>query len=537
VKAFHLLIVNRTASVRVFFPLAKATKHPVMLSLCFEHFMPLILEGKDFTDVDLLIATRQLMIDGKFPILTSLLKALGSSPMVEACHSMLALAAGGSGPIGAFVRSLDLPADLILAVWDGPAAITSVIVDFFLDWLPHVHSEPAPCCPEPVNCEWPESRLDDGRGDDAALINPWRELPEASLKCTHVTNGQELIRQPWFCCHTCNHGDGIGCCLACALRCHAGHDVEWAGFVPSAFCDCFILGSCHFAADIRAQNFACSSILLTRLLLKVAESGIKETVDDIRNAATRVGTHRPYPLVIASPVLFDIRDCTVWCVVKRRLCVAIGNSVAFVDETERSVGIPKPVVSLVPSPNGAFIAAVAEGQCHVIDATKLTILKTFQCQAEGLQWNDFCVFTAIENGIVGYAPRSKAKRPSWQFLLPEPVAAFVVGNSMGVAMTGSGKVATLTFSKPRRQELTTFWEKTFPTPTAFSLWEDLDVVCASLPNGDLELIQNQISKIKFAGGGPLVFRAKVPAPKSVAIFEDFKNGSLLLIEYSVGTFT
>jgi hypothetical protein len=58
-------------------------------------------------------------------------------------------------------------------------------------------------------------------------------------KCTFATTGRDFVYQPVWHCRTCGLVGEIGCCAACALICHEGHDVY---FDPSNkgrfYCDC-----------------------------------------------------------------------------------------------------------------------------------------------------------------------------------------------------------------------------------------------------------------------------------------------------------
>lgn len=55
--------------------------------------------------------------------------------------------------------------------------------------------------------------------------------------CTLNKTGKQYQTQPFYFCETCNLLPPNGCCEACAKICHAGHDLVYAGDLPS-FCDC-----------------------------------------------------------------------------------------------------------------------------------------------------------------------------------------------------------------------------------------------------------------------------------------------------------
>lgn len=88
------------------------------------------------------------------------------------------------------------------------------------------------------------------------ILNQWSKLPESekiiynfedfdSMTCSMSDNGAVLIRQPWFHCETCwPNQNQKGCCLACAKRCHAGHNVAYQGWCFS-YCDCALSGKCN----------------------------------------------------------------------------------------------------------------------------------------------------------------------------------------------------------------------------------------------------------------------------------------------------
>ena len=66
--------------------------------------------------------------------------------------------------------------------------------------------------------------------------NP-RSEPIVTL-CTAAQNGPRYIEQKWYQCKTCKLIGKLGCCEACARRCHQGHDCVYVGVVEKAYCDC-----------------------------------------------------------------------------------------------------------------------------------------------------------------------------------------------------------------------------------------------------------------------------------------------------------
>lgn len=56
-------------------------------------------------------------------------------------------------------------------------------------------------------------------------------------RCTFGVTGKDYANQTWYHCRTCWSGDNVGCCGACVLRCHAGHETAVAQ-TSSFYCDC-----------------------------------------------------------------------------------------------------------------------------------------------------------------------------------------------------------------------------------------------------------------------------------------------------------
>lgn len=62
-------------------------------------------------------------------------------------------------------------------------------------------------------------------------------------KCTigisPLHSRHDMLQQPWFTCETCNGDNGnVGCCVTCAVRCHAGHKLSAHPKPGGFFCDC-----------------------------------------------------------------------------------------------------------------------------------------------------------------------------------------------------------------------------------------------------------------------------------------------------------
>ena len=58
------------------------------------------------------------------------------------------------------------------------------------------------------------------------------------LQCTYAIHGTNYISQKWFYCRTCGLYSSSGCCEACSIICHHGHDVEYHGIEAKSYCDC-----------------------------------------------------------------------------------------------------------------------------------------------------------------------------------------------------------------------------------------------------------------------------------------------------------
>eukprot|EP00455_Lapot_gusevi_P026672 TRINITY_DN2812_c0_g2_i1.p1 TRINITY_DN2812_c0_g2~~TRINITY_DN2812_c0_g2_i1.p1 ORF type:complete len:345 (+),score=102.93 TRINITY_DN2812_c0_g2_i1:76-1110(+) len=62
------------------------------------------------------------------------------------------------------------------------------------------------------------------------------QLAPTETVCTFAYTNKQFADQVWYKCRTCNRGDSVGCCVACASVCHAGHQLERAE--GAFFCDC-----------------------------------------------------------------------------------------------------------------------------------------------------------------------------------------------------------------------------------------------------------------------------------------------------------
>ncbi|OHT07850.1 hypothetical protein TRFO_23795 [Tritrichomonas foetus] len=56
--------------------------------------------------------------------------------------------------------------------------------------------------------------------------------------CTYQQFNRKYIHQKFYHCHTCNLVGPLGCCEACAKRCHIGHDVSEFSETVHCYCDC-----------------------------------------------------------------------------------------------------------------------------------------------------------------------------------------------------------------------------------------------------------------------------------------------------------
>jgi hypothetical protein len=65
-----------------------------------------------------------------------------------------------------------------------------------------------------------------------------------NFKCTFQHTEESRVLQPFYICNTCNTSDSynlgyIGCCAACAIICHQGHDIHLNNLdMNNSFCDC-----------------------------------------------------------------------------------------------------------------------------------------------------------------------------------------------------------------------------------------------------------------------------------------------------------
>jgi len=69
-------------------------------------------------------------------------------------------------------------------------------------------------------------------------------IPRERIPCTTIAHGRSFITQAWWNCNTCSlntENKGQGCCTACALQCHEGHNVIFKE-TTTEYCDC---GSVH----------------------------------------------------------------------------------------------------------------------------------------------------------------------------------------------------------------------------------------------------------------------------------------------------
>lgn len=73
----------------------------------------------------------------------------------------------------------------------------------------------------------------------------------ASGGCSFELTGRRFVNQAWYTCKTCKLTDDEGCCAACAVRCHRGHDVVFGKATAAFFCDCGAKGMCD---HLRRQN-------------------------------------------------------------------------------------------------------------------------------------------------------------------------------------------------------------------------------------------------------------------------------------------
>jgi hypothetical protein len=65
--------------------------------------------------------------------------------------------------------------------------------------------------------------------------------------CSAWRTGQTHAKQDVYHCYTCGLVGGSGCCRACTLSCHRGHEVEWSHH-GKFYCDCFYRSCCKSGA-------------------------------------------------------------------------------------------------------------------------------------------------------------------------------------------------------------------------------------------------------------------------------------------------
>jgi hypothetical protein len=72
----------------------------------------------------------------------------------------------------------------------------------------------------------------------------WNHLgTSCDLVCTYAESGTMYIHQPWYHCKTCGLVGERGCCHACFIHCHNGHDV-FMDDPQKVYCDCGASGNC-----------------------------------------------------------------------------------------------------------------------------------------------------------------------------------------------------------------------------------------------------------------------------------------------------
>lgn len=74
---------------------------------------------------------------------------------------------------------------------------------------------------------------------------PGPEVMGAVVKgvCTRTRTKEQYSRQPVFHCITCSYDGGLGVCMTCVKKCHAGHVIVPAVAIEDAFCDCGLSNS------------------------------------------------------------------------------------------------------------------------------------------------------------------------------------------------------------------------------------------------------------------------------------------------------
>ncbi|KAF6002386.1 hypothetical protein F1559_001217 [Cyanidiococcus yangmingshanensis] len=111
-------------------------------------------------------------------------------------------------------------------------------LDTLCTWILVICREPDECTLSPTDAE----RMSAERQTSwTRSPDPWKreenELSTDCLTCSFQRTGRQFQAQHWYRCATCSFADDEGICTACALVCHAGHEVSYARF-SGFFCDC-----------------------------------------------------------------------------------------------------------------------------------------------------------------------------------------------------------------------------------------------------------------------------------------------------------
>lgn len=136
---------------------------------------------------------------------------------------------------------------IISAIPKGTKA-TPEFLDFLLTILVelpkslyHMKSQPASVAVS--ECKWAEdTSCPTARTEEERSI--WNDFSDPG-PCTQLSTGHNYITQHIFHCVTCNLVVNLGCCLACAIKCHKGHDLFYDSRTDY-YCDCYEKDECTF---------------------------------------------------------------------------------------------------------------------------------------------------------------------------------------------------------------------------------------------------------------------------------------------------
>jgi hypothetical protein len=75
--------------------------------------------------------------------------------------------------------------------------------------------------------------------------------------CTYAKHGAQYVHQPCYHCKTCGLVEPRGCCHACFIHCHNGHDA-FMDNPQTAFCDCGASSNCQLTSKAPTGKHVCT---------------------------------------------------------------------------------------------------------------------------------------------------------------------------------------------------------------------------------------------------------------------------------------